>query len=154
MTDLPAAHLLAFEVGGCLYGLPIGAVLEVAELGAVSAVPTLSARCVAVANWNGEALPMIAPSLLLDLDGPTPGARAADLEWRDAAQVLVLAGDGEDVPWLGLPVDAVLELVERTEDPEVVVDVGTSLQDGRTVCPLDPDRLAERARHVIEGLAA
>ena len=107
MTGSRGAHLLGFDVGGRLYGLPIAAIHEVAELGTACGVPTLPAGCVAIANWNGEALPMIAPSLLLESDGEAGEGLDRAPAWRNVEQILVLAGREDEVPWLGLPVDAV-----------------------------------------------
>jgi len=154
VTQSRGAQLLGFDVGGSLYGLPIGAILEVAELGTACGVPTLPAGCVAIVNWNGEALPVIAPSLLLESEADAGAGLDPASVWRDVDQILVLAGKEYDMPWLGLPVDAVLELVAPPTSGDAPIEAEYSLQDGRAVRPLDPDRLAERARQVIEGLAA
>lgn len=143
--------VLSFEIGGCAYGLPVEAVLEVAELGKACGVPTLPSESFAVVNWNGEALPMIAPRLLLEADGEAEGPIVS---WREAEQFLVLSGQDEEIPWLGLPVDAVLEMVASPSgEPDGAVAECRS-KDGRRVNVLDPHRLVERARQVIEELAA
>ena len=58
-----ADRLLAFELAGTLYALPIADVVEVTDVGPLSAVPMLPITVGGVVNHHGDAL--------LVLDGPT-----------------------------------------------------------------------------------
>jgi len=154
MSDREPARVLGFEVAGRVYGLPIEAVLEVAELSSASCVPTLPEESVAVANWNGEALPMVAPCLLLAPRDASPSSPTSDGVWREVDQIVVLVMEGDDVPWLGLPVETVHEVVSASEPADDRGEGVFRLQDGRPVNLLVPDQLAEQAQRVIDELAA
>ena len=148
----PARHLeaherlLTFEVGGHVYALPIGCVVEVRESAPLACVPTLSRDVGGVMNHHGDALPVLRRSIFFDVreeDLPAPG------------HVLALAArSGGGARW-GIPVDRIVGLVDGTgasahgEDP-----VAECRQiDERVVFVLDPQRLLERARRVIEDAA-
>ncbi len=131
---------LAFEVGGVAFALALADVREVAELGELHAVPTLPREIVGVANHHGDALPVVAPSALLEV-----GAAAA------AREVLVIGGSGDEPPRMGLPVDRVLGLARAPRsrrDPNGVAPERTTL-DGRMLLVLDAARLLERAESAI-----
>ena len=133
-------RLLSFEVGGASYALPIGGVLEVAEVGPLACVPTLHPRVAGVVNHHGDALPVVDRSVLLDLDADT---------LPDPQHVLVICSRS-DGPRLGLPVDRVCGLVDgrgAAAAPGLVAE-RRSL-DGRVLNVLDPERLVARARQVI-----
>ena len=61
-------RLLAFEVAGSLYALPIGCVVEVAEVAPLACIPTLPERVGGVMNHHGDALPVIQRGVLLGVD--------------------------------------------------------------------------------------
>jgi chemotaxis signal transduction protein len=136
-------RLLTFEVGGGVYALPIGGVLEVVEAGDVACIPTLPPALAGVVNHHGDVLPVLSRSRLLDVDGTLP----------EPEQVLVVSGSEEDSVRLGLPVDRVLGLADgagaAARGAEPVAD--RRQIDGRLVSVLDPRRLVERAREVIES---
>ncbi|MCZ6784676.1 MAG: chemotaxis protein CheW [Proteobacteria bacterium] len=142
-----ADRLLTFDVGGCVYALPIAGVLEVAEAAPMTCVPTLPRRCGGVMNWHGDALPVINPALLFDGVGTT----------LDAAEyVLVVSDRGDENARLGFPVDRVLGLVDglpgslsRAEAPAELV-VERRPVEGRIVNVLDTRALVARAQRVIE----
>ena len=90
-------RLLAFELAGTLYALPITDVVEVAEVGPLSAVPMLPLAVGGVVNHHGDAL--------LVLDGPTLLERPP-CEARPT-HLLVLARDPDDPACFGLPVDGI-----------------------------------------------
>jgi purine-binding chemotaxis protein CheW len=136
-------RLLAFEVGGMAWGVPIRDVSEVADLERVACIPTLPPAVAGVANHHGDALPVVQRHALFDLD-------AAGL--APARHLLVLGDGPEDPGCLGLPVDRVLGLVDgvggSARGPDAVVD--RRPLDGRILNVLDVRRLLERAREVIE----
>jgi chemotaxis signal transduction protein len=137
-----AERLLAFELAGALYALPITDVAEVTEVGPLCAVPMLPLAVGGVVNHHGDAL--------LVLDGPTllertpGGARPSHL--------LVLARDPDDPARFGLPVDRILGLVDG---PAVAARGASPIAQlrpsgGRLLHLLDPRRLLERARATVE----
>jgi purine-binding chemotaxis protein CheW len=136
-------RLLTFEVAGALYALPIGGVLEVIEPAPLACIPTLPPALVGVANYHGDALPVLRSSALLDV---------AQAELPPPQHVLVLVDRPSGAARLGLPVDRVFGLVDgaaavaRGADP---VAERRSL-DGRVAHVLDPRRLVARAGEVIE----
>jgi chemotaxis signal transduction protein len=137
-------RLVTFEVAGAAYAIPIADVLEVAEVGRPCAVPSLPLSVAGVVNHHGDALPVVAPSVLLDL----AGHQAPEPQY-----LLVLAGSGAEVtPSVGLPVDRICGLVPGSGG----VARGTSgiverrPIDGRIVSILDTKRLLARAAASIE----
>jgi len=136
-------RLLAFEVGGSVYAVPIADVAEVADLGRITAVPTLPQHVGGVMNHHGDALPIVHPAVLFQL---------APERLAEPQHVLVLAQGGEERASLGLPVDRVFGLVDgaggSARGPDPVVERRPI--DGRVVSVLDARRLLERAAEVIE----
>jgi purine-binding chemotaxis protein CheW len=157
MKDLPdlddsvsGNRLMTFEIGGNVYALPISEILEVVEQSSFSCVPTLPRELGGVMNWHGEALPVVAPHLLL---GGSPAAARAS----GTPQQFLVVSDGFDVvAQLGLPIDFVSGLVDgepgggRGED--VVVE--RRMMDDRFVSVINPQRLVARAATIIEGAVA
>ena len=147
----PNSHrLMTFEVAGTVYALPISEILEVVEQAGVSCVPTLSKDFGGVMNWHGEALPVVAPHLLLG------GSPAAAREPGCVQQLLVVT-DRSDMPaQLGLPIDCVSGLVDG--EPGLVrgddVVVERRPVDNRVVSVINPQRLVARAAEVIESAVA
>lgn len=156
-------RLLTFEVAQRLYALPISAILEVAETGGVSPVPTLPDSG-GVMNWHGEALPVIAPDVLLGAaEGAEPPDAAEDDTAGDGAivareHVLVLSERGGEVPSLGLPIDAVHGLVEGMHGPRRIAAQALVIErrphEGRVMNVLDTRRLVACARRWVEQSAA
>jgi chemotaxis signal transduction protein len=137
-----ADRVLAFEVGGVAWALPIADVREVTEVGELRAVPTLPRSLASVMNHRGDALPVVTPSALLDLrEGSLPPAR----------QLLVIGGSGDEPGLLGLPVDRVLGLAQapraRRGSGGVVRARGTL--DGRMLRMLGGAQLVARAEEAI-----
>jgi chemotaxis signal transduction protein len=137
-----AERLLAFELAGALYALPITDVAEVTEVGPLSAVPMLPISVGGVLNHHGDAL--------LVLDGPTLLERAPG--GARPTHLLVLARDPDDPARFGLPVDGIHGLVEG---PPVAARGASPVaqlrpSDGRLLHVLDPRRLAERAQATVE----
>jgi chemotaxis signal transduction protein len=169
-------RLLLFELAGHVYGLPISGILEVFEASAPCGVPTLPAALAGVMNWHGEALPVVAPGVVVsDIDSesidpippePEPAPEPERGERVEAAtklaarmqQVLVIADRDSELPKLGLMIDAVLGLVDATgrvhpgAASSVVIERRSI--DGRVVSVLDPRALVARARSAIEDMAA
>ncbi|MCC6642645.1 MAG: chemotaxis protein CheW [Deltaproteobacteria bacterium] len=131
---------LAFEIGGMAFSLPLRDVREVTDLAEIRSVPTLPRALVGITNHRGDALPVVAASALL-------GVGAAS----DARQILVLGGNGDEPPQMGLPVDRILGLAEAPQgrrDPHGVARERAML-DERTLNVLDVTRLLELAGETI-----
>jgi chemotaxis signal transduction protein len=170
---LSGDRLLTFEVADAAYALPIDSVLEVAEADRVTCIPGLSFQLVAVMNWHGDTLPLVASRLLLlsnddHAAGVDPGLPEAELAPDPDAeadeeessilrdQVLVLSDRSDGSARLGMPVDRVIGLVDGGLRPgrshSVVVE--RRPVDGRVISVLDPQRLVERAEEIIQRAAA
>lgn len=145
-----ADRMMTFDVAGTIYALPISEVLEVVEHDKVACIPALPRGCGGIMNWHGEALPVVAPHLLLG------GCSIEALEEVGTRQFLVVAGRGESSASLGLPIDAVTGLVDGepgvARGLEVVVE--RRPLDGRVVSVINPQRLVARAVEVIESAVA
>lgn len=142
---LESIRLITFEVGGACYGLPIGDVLEVAEIGRICCVPTLPPTLGGVMNHHGDALPVVRPAALFEVD-------AADLPEAEHALVLV-RGPDESAARLAVPVDRVFGLVDTQPPPAEASGFLVKRQPigGRIVNILDTACLFERAAGVIAG---
>jgi len=141
-------RLVTFEVAGAAYAIPIADVLEVAEVGRPCAVPSLPLSVAGVVNLHGDALPVVAPSVLFDL---------ADHQVPEPQHLLVLAGsDAEVTPSVGLPVDRICGLVPGSGGVarETSGVVERRPIDGRVVSILDTKRLLARAAASIEQAGA
>jgi hypothetical protein len=136
-------RLLAFEVGGSAYAVPIADISEVTELGRISAVPMLPQQVGGVMNHQGDGLPVLFRSALFDVSAETLAA---------PQHVLVFARSPDDRGALGVPVDRIIGLVDGAggvaRGPDAVVERRPI--DGRVVSVLDARRLLERAAETIE----
>ena len=134
-------------MAGAVFALPIWGVIEVAEMAELACVPSVPSSVAGVINYKGDALPVVRRERLLDLDADT----ACEPE-----HVLVVTDRAPGSARLGLDVDRVLGLVDGrsvvAHGPEPVADRRPI--DGRVARILDPSRLVERAREVIEGSLA
>ena len=138
-------RVLAFEVAGVSWALPIADVLEVADAGELVGVPTLPRTLASVTNHRGDALPVLSPAALLDVDaGQVPSP----------TRLLVIGSDPQEPGVLGLPVDRVLGLARapRTGSGRGLVRARSSL-DGRLLRVLDAARLVARANELISDAA-
>ena len=148
--SVPGNRLMTFEIGGNVYGLPISGILEVVEQSGFSCVPTLPRELGGVMNWHGEALPVVAPHLLLG------GSPAAARESGTSQQFLVVSDGFDVVAQLGLPIDFVSGLVDgepgRGRGEDVVVE--RRMMHDRFVSVINPQRLVARAGTIIEGAVA
>ena len=118
------------RVGREWYAVPIENVLEVAELGALSAVPGAGGSVLGVRNLHGQVLPVF-----------------------DLAQVLAIAGDASSRRVVvaehqgrlaGLAVDEVTdvgELASAAEESEGAYLSGAVLEHGQLVGIMDVERL-------------
>lgn len=140
-------RLITFEAGDCVYALPISGVLEVVEVGLMARIPTLPAEIGGAINYHGDALPVFRGSVLLDGCGEQPEAPRL---------VLVVTDRPGRAPRLGLPVDRVLGLAEgraaNAPGPDALFE--RREVDGRVAGVLDPQRLVDQARTLIEGSLA
>jgi purine-binding chemotaxis protein CheW len=136
-------RLLTFEVAGEFYALPIGGVLEVAEVGPMTCIPTLPTRIGRVMNYHGDALPVVSCCSLFEID---------ESRLSGPSNVLVLTDRNSDVARLGIPVDRVLGLVDgaaaESKGAEPIAE-RRSIQ-GRMANVIDPPCLVAYAREVIE----
>ncbi len=136
-------RLLAFEVAGSLYALPIGCVIEVGEVEPLACIPTLPADVGGVMNHHGDALPVLRRGVLLGV---------AEDELPEPAHVLAVTARPSGGPRLGLPVDRIVGFVDgvpataRGEDPVAE----RRAMDDRVLFVLDPQRLVARAKDLIE----
>jgi chemotaxis signal transduction protein len=134
-------RLLAFELGGALFALPISGVVEVAESSRIAPVPMLSRRSFGVVNHHGDPLPVVFGAALLEFTGAS-----------EPTHLLVLAGDADDPDRYGLPVDRIVGLVAgeakaaRGQDPVAE----RRPHEGRVMSVLDPRRLLTRAAQLVE----
>ena len=152
------ARLLMFLFEDAQYALPIAWVVEVAEKGRVTSVPSLALPVGGVMNWNGEALPLVATELLLGRDrdeaGATPFGAATTVGYAQE-QVLVVSEKPSSPARMGMPVDRVIGLVEgRSESGRHVGDqlvIERRPVEGRIVHILDPAALVARGEEVIES---
>ena len=137
-----AERLLAFELAGALYALPITDVAEVTEAGPLAAVPMLPLALGGVVNHHGDAL--------LVLHGPTLLERAPGA--ARPTHLLVLARDPDDPARFGLPVDRIHGLVDGPAASARGVSPIAQLRPsgGRLLHVLDPRRLQERAEATVE----
>ncbi len=151
-------RLLTFLFDGVHYALPIAWVVEVAEKGRVTSVPSMSLPIGGVMNWHGEALPLVATELLLGSDrdeaGATPFGAATTVGYAQE-QVLVVSEKRGSAACLGMPVDRVIGLVDggavRNRHAEADLVVERRPIDGRIVHILDPEALVARGEEVIEN---
>jgi len=137
-------RLLTFEVAGDFYAMPIAGVLEVAEAGRLTCIPTLPTRIGGVINHHGDALPVINCASLFDVN-------EADL--GEPEIILVIGGGTGEAAQLGIPIDRVLGLVDGAAAAlpgAKAVAERRSIQ-GRVASVLDPERLVSQARNVIES---
>jgi chemotaxis signal transduction protein len=118
------------RVGNELYALPVGNVLEIAELGELSPVPGTGEMVLGVRNLHGRVLPVFDLALVLGVPGdgqPTTLVVAED-QGRQA----------------GLAIDEVTDVGEL---PETAAEtgseflVGSTLDDGKLVGVIDASRV-------------
>ena len=137
-------RLLTFEVAGDLYAIPIAGVLEVADAGRVTCIPTLPTRIGGVINHHGDALPVLNCSSLFEVN---------ESELGEPSSVLVISERAGESARLGIPIDRVLGLVDGAAaamSGAKAVAERRSIQ-GRVASVLDPSRLVSQARDVIES---
>jgi len=118
------------RVGRERYAVPIENVLEVAELGSLSALPGAGAAVLGVRNLRGQVLPVfdLARVLAIPGDAAPPRVVVAEHEGR-------LAGLAVD------EVTDVLALAGKAEQAEADYLSGAILEDGHLVGILDVERL-------------
>jgi chemotaxis signal transduction protein len=137
-------RLLTFEVAGDLYAIPIAGVLEVADAGRVTCIPTLPTRVGGVINYHGDALPVLNCSSLFEVN---------ESELGEPSSILVISGRAGESARLGIPIDRVLGLVDGAAaamSGAKAVAERRSIQ-GRVASVLDSSRLVSQARDVIES---
>jgi chemotaxis signal transduction protein len=143
-------RLMTFDIADTTYALPIADVLEVLEQAGMNCVPRLPRDQGGVLNWHGEALPVVAPHLLLG--GEPIGKRSPE----EVQQFLVVSDRADSSVQLGLPIDCVTALAfgepPMVRGNEVVVE--RRPMDGRVVNVINPQRLVARAAEIIESAVA
>lgn len=135
-------RLLAFEVAGGLFALPIAEVAEVAEVGELAAVPMLARSIGGVVNHHGDALFVLDGAVLLERSP----------EASRSLHLLVLARDPDDPERFGLPVDRIHGLVDgppvSARGPGLIA--ARRPEGDRLLHILDPRRLFEHAAATVE----
>jgi purine-binding chemotaxis protein CheW len=118
------------RVGSELYALPVGNVLEVAELGDLTAVPGAGPSLLGIRNLNGRVLPVVDLASVLEIgrDGIAPRLVVAEVDGR-------LAGFAVD------EVTDVAALGSGRESTEVEYLLHAVLEDGRLVGVVDLERV-------------
>jgi purine-binding chemotaxis protein CheW len=120
------------------YALPVENVLEVAELGELSAVPGAGPAVLGVRNLRGQVLPVFDLATLFGLPGEGRPARIVVTEDRGRQTGLAI----DEVTDVG-------ELPEASEPTESEFLARTTLDDGRLTGVIDVERvfaaLEERA---------
>jgi len=131
-------------VAGDFYAMPIASVLEVAEAGRLTCIPTLPTRIGGVINHHGDALPVINCESLFDVNESQLGKPGI---------ILVIGGGVADSAQLGIPIDRVLGLVDGAAAamPGAKAIAERRSIQGRVASVLDPERLVSQARSVIES---
>jgi len=135
---------LTFEVAGDFYAIPISGVLEVANAGRVTCIPTLPTSVGGVINHHGDALPVLNCASLFDVDESRLG---------DPSTILVISERAGESARLGIQIDRVLGLVDGVAaamSGAKEIAERRSIQ-GRVASVLDPQRLVGKARDVIES---
>ena len=125
MSDATAAprteqRLLTFKIGGAVHALPIACVVEVCEVAPLACIPTLEPEKASVMNHHGDALPVLRPPSLLQVD---------DAYLPEPTLVLVVTPRPSGGPRLGLPVDRIVGLVDGA---------GATSRDGALVAERRP----------------
>ena len=118
------------RLGAERYAVPVEHVLEVAELGVLSAVPGAGAAVLGVRNLQGQVLPVFDLARVLAIAGDAP-----------ATYVVVAQHDGR---LAGLAVDQVTDVDALTGAGEETQDAhlsGAVLEDGHLVGIIDVPRL-------------
>jgi purine-binding chemotaxis protein CheW len=118
------------RVGSELYALPVENVLEVAELGELSAVPGAEAVVLGVRNLHGQVLPVFDLAQVLTCAGEATARRIVVAE--HAGRLAGLAVD---------EVTDVSPLPAAIEEADAEYLSGALLEDGRLLGVIDVDRL-------------
>ncbi len=118
------------RVGSELYAMPIENVLEVAELGELSAVPGAEAVVLGVRNLHGQVLPVFDLAQVLASAGEATARRIVVTE--HAGRLAGLAVD---------EVTDVSPLPAAIEEADAEYLSGALLEDGRLLGVIDVDRL-------------
>jgi len=132
---------LLVRVDGKPYGLPLGRVLEVGDLGEVFDVPRALAAVRGVTPLRGRLVPLIHLGALLGERAPPPD--------RGRAAVLVELGAGEGVRQVALEVDDADDVVREAALPvprgeSLPWAAGVARRRGTLVPILDLDALGDR----------
>ena len=152
---------LAFEMGAAQYALPIESILEIEGPGREArCVPGLPMDCVAVMNWHGSALPLVAGHLLLGSESERDATEKNGLpetptRWSES-HILVISEPEGEMPRLGLPVDRVLGLLDASPFEASQVSTDDQAAHERQAGPLGlcPNELWNRATCLVERACA
>lgn len=110
--------------------MPVGYVLEVAELGVVRAVPRARPELLGIRNLRGQILPVADLALLLGITRTTPAGR-----------LLVAEAGGHQVGFAIDEVTAVGPLPDPAEETESGLLIGTTLSEGDLIGVIDVPRV-------------
>jgi chemotaxis signal transduction protein len=135
-------RLLAFELCGTLFALPIADVAEVTDLVELAHVPMVHRKVGGVVNHHGDAVPIVYGDALFETERTL---------YPRSRPLLILAKDPDDPNRYGVPVDSIWGLIDGP--PAIARGEGPIAErrpeGGRMVSILDPKSLLERAMEVI-----
>ncbi|RAK57551.1 chemotaxis protein CheW [Phenylobacterium deserti] len=138
-------RFLIFTLGQEHYGLPIGAVEEVARLPEpLTRVPNAPAFVAGVMNLRGEAAPVIDQRRRFGVEGDAPAGRRRAVVTRIGGAVTAFAVDGV-TEILAIPAERIAATPDLTADAGQVFDRVAQLEDGRVILLVDPRGLLDRA---------
>jgi purine-binding chemotaxis protein CheW len=121
------------------YAISVADVLEVAELGDVTAVPGAGAAVRGVRNLRGQVLPILDLAAALDL-APT----------RDAERIVIVERDGRRAGLAVESVESVASLPDAAEEVGSEHLIGAELVDGALVGVVDVGSVLD----AVEGASA
>jgi len=141
--------VLAFQLGGLLWALPVTDVRELAEVLPLWCVPTLPHSVAGVAQHRGAVLPVLSRGAFLESEGEEDA-------FGPARQLLLLGREADAPARLGIPVESVLGIEELEPTPADGPGPvrGRARLAGRPVRLLDLDGLERHARAAIGRAAA
>ena len=124
------AAYVRIRVAAEAYAVPVGHVLEVAELGTVTAVPGAPALILGLRSLRGQLLPVIDLAAMLGLTRSAPPAR-----------LLVVEAAGQRAGFAVDEVTEVGEIPEPAEETRSSLLAGATLTGGELIGVLDVPRV-------------
>jgi purine-binding chemotaxis protein CheW len=139
----PLLHLIAFQLDGEEYGVPVASVREVSRVGEITRVPQAPEHIRGVMNLRGRILPVLELRTRLGhppLGAPGPKARVVVAEVH--GRVLGLLVDAV-AQVLKIPSDRVVPPPDDARSVEAHYLTGVAELDGRLIILLDLERMLQ-----------